>query len=252
MFTENRASSLVIPRLRRFTHWSLGAALLVLAGGCKTVDTAPPSRAAGTLVLGGEVLYQAARGDQPIQGATVEILLRGKKVGESTTDADGRFRVSDLPDEPFQLRVSNGGEYENYEHPEALDPSAFVNGRKFIRISLEGHVTTLVGTVATADGEPVAGAGIRTYPETAQAVTKADGTFEIRSGLFESMQYRIHVTMSGFEPKLSDSFTPDVGNQSVIGEITLTAFELEKMGTESRELDTGGGGAPGVVTPGDQ
>jgi hypothetical protein len=252
MFAEKRANSLAIPRLRRFIHWSFGAALLVLAGGCKNVDTAPSSGAAGSLVLGGEVVYQAARGDQPIQGANVEILLRGTKVGEATTNADGRFRVTNLPDEPFQLHVSKGGEYENYEHPDPLDPSAFANGRRFIRVSLEGHITTLVGNVTTTDGKPVTGAVIRTYPETAQDVTKADGTFEIRSGLFESMEYRVHVTMSGFEPKLSDSFTPDVGNQSVIGEITLAAFELEKMGTAPGELDTGGGGAPGVVTPGDQ
>jgi hypothetical protein len=252
MFAEKRSISLVTPRVRRFTRWAFGAAVLVLAVGCKTVDTAPSSRAASTSVLGGEVLYQAARGDQPIQGATVEIFLRGQKVGESTTDADGRFRITNLPDEPFQLHVSKGGEYENYEHPDPLDPSAFANGRRFIRVSLEGHITTLVGNVTTADGKPVTGAVIRTYPETAQDVTKADGTFEIRSGLFESMEYRVHVTMSGFEPKLSDSFTPDVGNQSVIGEIALTAFELEKMGTEPGELDEGGGGAPGVVTPGDQ
>ncbi len=250
MFAEKRASSVVIPH--RLSHWTLGAALLVFAGGCKTVDTAPSSRAAGNTVLGGEVLYQAARGDQPIQGATVEILLRGKKVGESITDADGRFRVSNLPDEPFQLRVSKGGEYENYDHPDPLDPSAFANGRKFIRVSLEGHVTTIVGKVTTTDGKPIAGAAIRTYPETAQDVTKEDGSFEIRSGLFESMEYRVHVTMSGFEPKLSDNFTPDVGKQGVVGGIILTAFELDKDGIMPGELDPGGGGAPGNVTPGDQ
>jgi len=216
------------------------------------VDTAPSSGAAGNSMLGGEVVYQAARGDQPIQGATVEILVRGKKAGESTTDADGRFRLSNLPGEPFHLRVAKGGDYEDYEHPELLDPSAFANGRRFIRVSMEGHVTTLVGKVVTADGDPIVGAVIRTYPETAQDVTKEDGTFEIRSGLFESMQYRVHVTMSGFEPKLSDNFTPDVGKQSVVGEILLTAFELEKEGIGSGELDIGGGDDPGVVTPGDQ
>ena len=216
------------------------------------MDTAPSSGAAGSSMIGGEVVYQAARGDQPIQGATVEILLRGKKVGESTTDADGRFRLSRLPSEPFQLRVAKGGDYEDYEHPELLDPSAFANGRKFIRVSMEGHVTTLVGKVVTADGDPIVGAVIRTYPETAQDVTKADGTFEIRSGLFESMPYRVHVTMSGFEPKVSDKFTPDVGKQSVVDEILLTAFELEKEGIGSGELDIGGGDDPGVVTPGDQ
>ena len=229
--------------------------LSVILSSCAS-GGGPPQPSSGTsVVLGGEVVFEAASGDQPIQGARVEIVFEERILGNTLTDADGRFRISDLPTAPFNLLVTTGEDYQDYDHKREigvpLDPGAFPNGRKFLSIRVEGHLTVLTGSVTTADGLPVAGVSVRTYPATVNATTQDDGTFEIRSGRFEkSVDYRIEVSQTGFLSKLSHSLRPTIGQTKDVGTITLVAYELDKRGTGGGEWEVGGTG-PGEVTQGD-
>ena len=176
-------------------------------------------------------------------------------MAEAVTDADGRFRVSDLPGVPFNLRVVKGGDYEDYDHSELLDPSdpnQFRNGRKFLTIQLEGHQTVLTGSVRTPDGKPVAGATVRTYPATVPDETDEYGTYEIRSGQFDSgVDYRVEATHPRYRSELSEKLQLRVGEQNEVGIITLVPYELSNTGIVPGVVDNTGAGS-GDVTQGDQ
>ena len=234
-----------MPNMFRLTLISL--LMLTALASCKKETTPPPQASQGGTVLGGEVV-QAERGDDPVQGAVVELVIDGRTVAEAVTDADGRFRLEDLPASPFRLRVSKEGDFENYEHPETLNPSSFSRGRKFIHIPLEGNLTTVTGIVLTEDGEPVEGATIRTYPATTEITTAEDGTFELRSGQFLEVEYRVDVSKADFESKMSEKVTPQIGMKSNVGTIILVATVEAKTGTGGEEL--GGPTGPGNITPG--
>lgn len=250
---KNAPRSMPSPRRPRSTI-ACTAALLLLSSlsACLTATTPdlgrPPIGMSGDgIVLRGEVVYRAPRGDQQIEGAIVQVLIDGKVKAETSSGPDGRFGLTDLPNRPFQLRVTKGGSYEDFE--ETVDPSTFANGRGWVPISLEGHLTVLEGKVISTEGEPVAGATIRTYPETAEFSTQPDGSFEIRSQ-FEAVEYRVEVSKAGYKSKLSDKLIPQIGETNTAGVITLEAYELPKEGIDREDLDPGGGG-PGQVVPGD-
>jgi hypothetical protein len=256
--------------------WLVTGAITALAAalaGCGGPKSPQQSASVPAAVIGGEVVFEGARGDRPIQGASVEVVVEGEIVVKVATDADGRFRVSELPRVPFKLRVVKGGDYEDYEYSEPLDPSnpnQFLNGRKFLTIRLEGHLTSLTGSVCRPKsppeevpdlgglgcggdhGEPVADATVRTYPATVEVKTQEDGTYEIRSGRFDSaIDYRVEAAQDGYRSEMSKKLQPRIGEPNEVEVITLVPYELSKTGIVPGVVDNTGEGS-GDVTQGDQ
>lgn len=208
-----------------------------------------------TVTLGGEVVFQSARGDRPIKEAVVKAVVDERTVGEAMTDMDGRFKLEGLPMTPFNLLVVTDEDFEDYDHfrkaKEYIDPATFANGRKFLAIRLEGRQTVLSGVVVGEDGKAVEGATVRTYPGTITVTTDAEGRFDLRSGLFEAIDYRVEAIRPGFQSQLSESIRPAIGGSTDIGTLTLSAYQLDKTGTGKGELETSGTGS-GEVTTGEK
>jgi carboxypeptidase family protein/PDZ domain-containing protein len=143
-----------------------------------------------TLAPGGSIagrVVDAATG-APVPAFTVVVLGRDGPLREleiatqAVIDAEGRFQLSDLPDEPLRVRAAAGG----WAQSPALDTRVGATDLE-IRIGRGG---TLVGTVVDASARaPIAGArvsmeGLRgerieALPGAPEAVTDADGSFTL-------------------------------------------------------------------------
>ena len=188
-----------------------------LAPSTMTVEVRPDS--AGTdvevLLQTGSVLEgRVSSGDGPVAGAHVSVMLRGsdahadrRPLREGTTDADGRYRLEGLdPVRPLRLIVLAEG-YRPFEKsfrnpieasgPIDLDPGLQVSGR-----------------VATATGDPIAGASVQANQGEAYAAETLSGSAgEIRLGGLIARPLSIRVFLDGFAParlelsELSDGWT---------------------------------------------
>jgi PGF-CTERM protein len=56
--------------------------------------------------------------DDPIEGATVSVVRRGRTAAEGTTDADGRYTSPDIEAQQYQIRISKPGYFTSRETDE--------------------------------------------------------------------------------------------------------------------------------------
>jgi hypothetical protein len=142
--------------------------------------------------LSGQVLVDRA----PFAEAQVQAFTRDRSV-QAQTGSDGRFQVSNLPADRYNLRVLD------LEHGLSATRSVEVTGDQAVTLELATGV--LRGRVSSAGGEPIAGAFIRleeAVPEMPYPFQMPGGTSDA-AGAFEIPRiyagtYRIILEKEGF------------------------------------------------------
>jgi len=167
-----------------------------------------------SIVLGGtstmEGRITSKKGD-PIEGASISVAIgrRGGAFGEATSDADGRYRMENLPDGRIQfMRVEAVG-YASF--PVIDNPMMFQRGFGDLPaggtlqkdIQLDSGARVFGRVTSQADGQPIEGATVYVLSvmsaflgSTGQTVTDENGDYEV-TGVGKGL-YQVAVKSPGF------------------------------------------------------
>ena len=163
-----------------------GVLLLMSAAACGGSDPVPVAPAPTVHAVSGIVMEHTAQGLRPSAGATVCAWVQQEKVGftlgrDVTTDAEGRYRLVDVPDGFIVLFAFKLG----YDRPCAATVSLKADAAVDMQIVAPDSVSspttgaspTLSGTVfeTTSEGRrPIAGARINWGGDMPVALTTSD------------------------------------------------------------------------------
>jgi len=200
-------------------------------------------------------------GGEPVQGATIEVLLRGHFFGfddlavrETESDADGKFVLENAPSGPVLVRSRGGGYLDSARASVTVPEGGRHDGVQLV----VGEGQQIKGRVAHTDGTPAAGVtvdasfdmthmagpGAMGYLRGASgsSTTKEDGEFVITGLGPGPFAVTCTLAQAGEEqPPLkarADAVRPGSGELELI----LRA----PMGLTVRVVDTDGGAVPGV------
>jgi len=147
----------------------------------------------------------------PVAGATVAIEAIH---ASALTDADGAYKFNFVPNGTYTVTVSKPG----YESASKDDVSVADDDVQVNLSMVRMPVRTVSGRVVSADGEPVAGAGVRLEGYAVlTAVTGADGRFSFEEVV--AAPSKVVVTKDWYAPA-SGEFTLDADRD--LGDIKLT------------------------------
>jgi hypothetical protein len=134
---------------------------------------------------------------RPLAGATVRAMPGGYA---ATTDANGRFTLSNIPNGAYTFTASAGGH-------KSVSRKATFNSNGTINFTLPTSTTAppteqpargLSGVIRNSDGRSVAGASIRLTPGNYQATTNKDGRFSLSN--VPAGTYTAHIRADGYRP----------------------------------------------------
>ncbi len=154
-------------RLTRQLHW----------GG------AIPAEAVGQLVTGQAPLVGSVEGTVRERGlggeagvAGVTLVLDDART--TTTDAEGRFRFSEVPEGPHRVALGTRDLPAEFDPGPASEARLIVENRRIARADLDVvRLSAVHGKVSGPEGAPLAGILIRLLPTARYTTTDAEGAF---------------------------------------------------------------------------
>ncbi len=139
------------------------------------------------------------------------------RVGVATTDAEGRFRIEDLPDGNVELRVRASGYVRQKQRVDVGSTD----------VAIDMHKGALLEGVVVSGGQPIAGASVRT--KTATLTTDGTGGFRLDGA--RTPRESLLVSAPGFVTAgVSVPLTLNADGQASSGQSTneLVTVELER------------------------
>lgn len=198
----------------------------------ETCTTDPRSCTDGPHQLG-EIRGRVRDGqDAPIAGANVQVLTgRGTVVAEATTNAEGRFAVTQLRAVSYRVRfVADGFRTELFRNAATLDDADPVavpeGGSATASARLARAVGRVAGTVRDAARAPIEGAMVSLLePDgdvVAERATTADGRYRLTG--VEPGEYRVGFAATGFVSELYENAAtlPDADPVEVVANETTS------------------------------
>jgi hypothetical protein len=130
------------------------------------------------LKLAGQVLDAD---DKPVAGVYVNLNGQGQPNGNARTDREGRFRFDHVCEGPVQISANSPPSSFGNISAEGGDTNVVLRLGQTYRSSPRATTHKLNGTVADADGKPVAGAQVAVFPfnELRWIKTATNGAFSL-------------------------------------------------------------------------
>ena len=170
-------------------------------------------------------------GNTPLQGVTVSLTIEGRR-RETTTDAEGAFSFSHLPEGTATLNLIK----RNYETLNYTIPSKIEGHCILLPLQMQRRKSKISGTVVTkADGTPIQGASISIKNESESAYsystsTDATGSYSIEFDSIDTAYWTVSASKEGYESNSTRVLVTD-------NEVTAASIALSKSETEVVDME---------------